>query len=70
MSPTYLDQLQSDQADIARILQAQRDVPTEDAHVSVQLLRNTYLVILEDALSVVNSLIQFLTTKEPSDRET
>lgn len=67
LPPTYLEQLQSDQAAITEILQAPRGVSAETMQPSIRVLWQIYLIILEDALSVLKSQIEYLTTKVSSD---
>lgn len=56
-----LDHLQQDHAKITEILQARRDIMTETLPIGVQIELKIYFMILEDALSALISLIQFLT---------
>lgn len=79
----HLDQLQRDHAMITAILAAQRELladglqvgvpPAREDHssslVGVRILLGIYSNILEDALSTLNSLIQYLhpTTKGEND---
>jgi hypothetical protein len=57
---THLDRLQTDHQTITQIIQIHRDTPADGHGVGVSTLMNIYLHILEDALTTLNSLIQFL----------
>jgi hypothetical protein len=56
-----LDSLQRDRIILTGILEARRGVSTETLSIGMRLLWGIYLNILEDALSTLNSLIQYLT---------
>jgi len=58
-----LDQLQADQAAFTQILQARRGVPQDDMRAGERILWQIYLTILEDALTTLTSLIQYLSPK-------
>jgi hypothetical protein len=58
MSP--LDFLRQDQAALADILAARQTVTTVTLPVGARMLWGIYLVILEDALATLRSLIEFL----------
>jgi hypothetical protein len=60
-----LDALQHDQAVLSQILESRRGVTTVTMSPGVQILWNIYLMILEDALKTISSLISHLTPKEP-----
>jgi len=55
-----LDSLQRDHATLTQILQARRGVSMETLSVGMRILWQVYLTILEDALTTLNSLINFL----------
>ena len=55
-----LDDLQSDQSTLATILRSRRAVPTDGMPFGVRTLWMIYLQILEDALNILDALIQFL----------
>lgn len=69
----YLQQLQEDQAALQSILEHRRAALTQLSpeagdplqlkaiHPSVRLLHQAYMMILEDALSMLNSLIEYFT---------
>lgn len=58
LQSTYLNQLQTDQTEFARILAFHQATPHPVSSHSARILRNIYLTILEDALKVINSLMQ------------
>lgn len=58
-----LDSLHHDHAALTEILKSRRAVSMETLSVGTRLLWGIYLVILEDALSILNSLIQYLIPK-------
>lgn len=60
MTHPYTTQLQTDHADLTRILQYHQNTthPRETASASARILRGIYLMILEDALKVIKSLMQ------------
>jgi hypothetical protein len=60
---THLDQLQSDHATITDILRAQRDLPEDGLQVGARVLLKIYIAILEDAIAILKSLIEFLNKK-------
>lgn len=60
---TPLDSLRQDHATLAQILEARRTVTTVTLPVGVQLLWKIYLTILEDAVTTLNSLINYLSPK-------
>lgn len=58
-----LDSLQRDHATLTEILQARRSVALgATLSVGMRLLWGIYLAILEDALTTLNSLIEYLDT--------
>lgn len=59
-----LDSLQQDHATLAQILETRRAVTVETMSTGQRLLWRMYLSILEDALSTVGSLIQYLSPKK------
>jgi len=60
---TRLDQLQRDHATITEILGAQRALPHDGLQVGARILLKIYIAILEDAIAILKSLIEFLNTK-------
>jgi len=58
MPSPYLTQLQTDHTDLTRILQYHQNNTHPRDTPSGRILRGIYLMILEDALKVVNSLLQ------------
>ena len=54
----YTSQLQSDHADLTRILRYHQETTHPRETPSARILRGIYLMILEDALKVINSLMQ------------
>jgi hypothetical protein len=62
-----LDQLLSDHATLARILQERRAVTAITLPVGLRLVWGIYLTILEDALTTLGTLISFLTPDQRPD---
>lgn len=60
---THLDQLQNDHAAISEILDAQRELQDDGLQVGVRILLKIYVAILEDAIAILKSLIEFLNRK-------
>lgn len=60
---THLDQLQRDHATITKILGAQRELPADGLQVGARILLKIYIAILEDAIAILKSLIEFLNRK-------
>ena len=58
-----LDCLRQDHATLAQILEERRSVTTVTLPASARILWSVYLLILEDALKTINSLITFLASK-------
>ena len=56
-----LDSLQQDHVVLTEILQARRGVSMETLSIGMRILWGVYLAILEDALTTLNSLINYLT---------
>jgi len=56
--------LQADHATLTEILTARRAVTTVTLPVGVQIVWMIYLVILEDAIKTLNSMIDYLEGKE------
>jgi len=54
-----LDSLQQDHATLSQLLHARRAVTMETLPIGMRILFGIYLTILEDALTTLNSLIQF-----------
>ena len=61
---SLLELVHSDQITIAQILQDRRAVTTVTLPVGVRLVWTIYLTILEDALTMLGSLISFLTAEQ------
>jgi len=59
-----LDSLQQDHVVLTEILQARRAVSVETLSVGMRILWQVYLTILEDALTTLNSLINYLAQDE------
>jgi hypothetical protein len=55
-----LDTLQQDHHTFTQLLAARRTVSTETMSFGVRVVWQIYLTILEDALTTLTSLIQFL----------
>lgn len=60
---THLDQLQRDHATITEILGAQQALPHDGLQVGARILLKIYTAILEDAIAVLKSLIEYLNRK-------
>lgn len=60
---THLDQFQRDHATITEILGAQRELPADGLQVGARILLKIYVTILEDAIAVLKSLIEYLARK-------
>lgn len=60
---THLDQFQQDHATITKILGAQRELPADGLQVGARILLKIYVTILEDAIAVLKSLIEYLARK-------
>lgn len=58
---TYLEQLQADHSVLQAMLEQRRTALDETMRPSVRLLYQAYLLILEDALGILGSLIEFST---------
>lgn len=56
----FLHQLEQDRAVITAILETHRTSAFEDSRPGLQILRNTYLFILEDAIQTLITMIHFL----------
>ena len=73
---TYLQQLQEDQANLQTMLETRRHSLEGDVlagkrmSASVRMLHQSYLMILEDALSILNSLIEYFTPIKAEPRAT
>lgn len=63
MTTDHLDQLQRDHATITGILGAQRKLPSDGLQVGARVLLKIYIAILEDAIAILKSLIEFLNKK-------
>ena len=63
MTANHLDQLQSDHAAITGILNAQKEIPHDGLQVGARILLKIYIAILEDAIAILKSLIEFLNKK-------
>lgn len=64
----YIQQLQSDHTALSLILKDRRESfnDIDDQHLqkpSIQLLHQAYILILEDALKVLSSLIEYFSGK-------
>lgn len=68
MTP-HLDQLQHDHAAITGILAAQRALPVDGKQVGVRILLGIYFHILEDALTTLNSLIQYMHSRNTGEND-
>lgn len=58
-----LEHLQADRSALAQLLAARRTVSVETLPAGARLLWGAYLVLLEDALKLLGSLIDFLERK-------
>ena len=58
------ESLREDHAAISQILECRRAVTTETLPPGLRVLWTIYILVLEDALKTLNSLISHLTPKE------
>ena len=58
-----LEHLQADRSALAQLLTARRAVSVETLPAGARLLWGAYLVLLEDALRILSSMIDFLERK-------
>ena len=57
---TYREQLQADHTTLTTLLQTQRTYEPTHTTVGMRITAQIYIHILEDALSILNSLITYL----------
>lgn len=60
---TSLNQLQQDHAAIENILRVHQSTTIDKLPIGVRLALKMYFMILEDAISTLSSLIEFLTPR-------
>jgi hypothetical protein len=65
-----LDQLRRHRATLTELRQSQREVLADDMSPGLRITWQIYAIILEDAISTLNSLINYLTqSKEKTARK-
>lgn len=55
-----LDTLREHHAALTALLHSQRELKTDDLQIGARILINIYAAILQDGISTLNSLIEFL----------
>jgi hypothetical protein len=60
MITNHLDQSHSDHSAIEQILQTHKASQPEEMQIGARLLMKIYITIMEDALTALKSIIQFL----------